>query len=451
MDLTDLTDLTDFANYLYKNKCFKIGEFILKSGIKSPYYLDLRGAICNPKLLINIVNYFNKFTYTHKNNYIVCGIPYSGIPLATLYSNYKNNPMIIIRKERKEYGTGKLIEGIYKKDDKVILMEDVISTGKSILEVIEQLELEGLIIKNICIVVDREMGGVEMLKKKGYDVKIMIKISDLLLKMYTLKHIDCIELSMCLQFSKYFEKINNSVLFHEKNIKSEIGQNLIKLMLKKNSNLCLSADVNSCDDLLNVAEKCGPYIVILKTHIDTLEEVNNDILKKLRLLADKYEFLIFEDRKLCDIGNTVKKQANLISNWADIVNMHSLAGEKSVESIDADIGLLLVGELSCKGNLIDYEYIIQTVEIAKKHSDKVFGFISQKAIGGTEFLHLTPGIKFSSGEDGMGQIYKTPQQAIKDGADLIIVGRGILEADDIEKECEKYKNAGWEEYVKKLL
>ena len=75
-------------------------------------------------------------------------------------------------------------------------------------------------------------------------------------------------------------------------------------MLKKRSNLCLSADVSTCEDLLKVADQCGSYIVVLKTHIDTLENVNSEILEKLRTLANKHNFLLFEDRKLCDIGNT---------------------------------------------------------------------------------------------------------------------------------------------------
>lgn len=444
-------DLDNFARFLHENGCFKTGEFILKSGIKSPYYLDLRGAICSPKISENIASGLYKLAAVPKNDGVVCGIPYSGIPLATQYSCKTNCPMIIMRKERKEYGTGRLIEGIYKEEDKVILIEDVVSTGKSIVEVIERLELEGLKVREILVVVDREMGGVEMLEKRGYKVKTLVKITDLLINMFMLKFIDYTMLNLCLQFNMYSQGVDGSVPFHEKEIKSEIGQNLVKLMLEKKSNLCLSADVASCDDLLCIADQCGPYIAVLKTHIDTLEGVNDVTLKQLRTLADKHRFLLFEDRKLCDIGNTVRKQAELISGWADIVNMHSLAGEKSVASVDAGLGLLLVGELSCEGNLIDYQYVTKTVEIARKHSDKVFGFISQKAIGGADFLHLTPGVKFSSGGDGMGQKYKTPQQAVAEGADLIIVGRGILEVDNVVEECRKYRAAGWEGYLKKLL
>lgn len=450
MQLKDF-DLDNFSRFLHENECFKIGEFILKSRIKSPYYLDLRCAICSPRILENIANSLYKLTSEPRHYDIVCGVPYSGIPLATQYSSISNCKMILMRKEIKEYGTGRLVEGLYKKGNGVILIEDVISSGKSIIEIIEKLEREELVVKEILIVVDREMGGVEMLQKRGYNVKVLVKITDLLFNMFNLKYIDYLILSECLAFNIYAQMIDNSLPFNEKSIKSEIGQKLIKLMLEKRSNLCLSADVNSCEDLLRVADQCGPYIVVLKTHIDTLKEVNETFLQELRVLADKHHFFIFEDRKLCDIGNTVRKQADLISDWADIINMHSLSGEKSVESVSANVGLLLVGELSCEGNLIDYQYVSRTVDIAKKHSDKVFGFISQKAIGGGEFLYFTPGVKFNTEGDGMGQKYKTPEQAISEGADLIIVGRGILEADDVVEECKRYKAAGWEGYLKKLL
>lgn len=444
-------DLVNFATFLCENECFKTGEFVLKSGIVSPYYLDLRGAICSPKMLPNIVSGLSMLLNYGLNNMVVCGVPYSGIPLATLFSVNTYSSMVIMRKERKEYGTGKLVEGVYKKGNECILIEDVISTGKSVVEAIEKLEQEGLKVKDILIVVDREMGGVEMLQKRGYRVKVLVTISKLLFKMYELKMIDFTLLNSCISFNMYTRYIDGSVPFSEKRIKSEVGQKLVRLMLEKRSNLCLSADVESCDQLLSVADQCGPYITVLKTHIDTLEDVNATVLEELRLLADKHKFFLFEDRKLCDIGSTVRKQADLISDWADIVNMHSLAGEKSVTSVGGDIGLLLIGELSCEGNLIDYQYISKTVEIAKKHDDRVFGFISQGAIGGDQFLHFTPGVKFSSGGDGMGQRYKTPERAIADGADLIIVGRGILQADDIVEECKRYREAGWKEYLKKIL
>jgi uridine monophosphate synthetase len=445
-------DIDSFAKFLYENKCFKTGDFTLKSGIKSPYYLDLRGAICDPKISSDISNALCRLDNNYYGSSILtCGIPYSGIPLATQYSILKKYRMIIMRKERKKYGTGRLIEGIYNKNDSVILIEDVISTGKSVIEVIEQIEAEGLKILKIFVVVDREMGGVEMLRKKGYKVNTLIKITDLFLKMFMLKYIDNSIFSKCLMFNSYSQYVDGSIPFNEKDIQSEIGKNIVKLMLNKKSNLCLSADVSTKEELLNVADQCGPYITVLKTHIDTLNDVNDDFLKKLIELSKKHSFYIFEDRKLCDIGNTVKKQANLISNWADIVNMHSLAGEKSVKSIDANIGLLLVGELSCEGNLIDYQYVTKTVDIARKSRDKVFGFISQKAIGGKDFLHFTPGVKFNTSGDGMGQKYKTPEEAIEDGADLIIVGRGILEADNIVEECKRYKEAGWNGYLKKLI
>ncbi|KAL5615259.1 hypothetical protein BROUX41_005313 [Berkeleyomyces rouxiae] len=116
---------------------------------------------------------------------------------------------------------------------------------------------------------------------------------------------------------------------------------LFRLMDLKASNLCLSADVSTARDLLFLADQIGPSIVVLKTHHDIISgwdySPNTGTGAKLASLARKHGFLIFEDRKFGDIGNTVQLQytggAARIIEWAHIVNVNMVPGKASVTSL----------------------------------------------------------------------------------------------------------------------
>jgi len=116
---------------------------------------------------------------------------------------------------------------------------------------------------------------------------------------------------------------------------------LLRLMDLKASNLCLSADVSSARELLGLADRVGPSIVILKTHHDLVAGWDNNSQTgtgaKLGQLARKHGFLIFEDRKFGDIGNTVQLQytsgSARIIEWANIVNVNMISGKSSVSAL----------------------------------------------------------------------------------------------------------------------
>lgn len=365
---------------------------------------------------------------------------------------------------------------------------------------------------------------------------------------------------------------------------------LFRLMELKQSNLCVSADVHSARELICLADKVGPSIVVLKTHYDLISgwdyNPQTGTGAYLAGLARKHGFLIFEDRKYCDIGSTVQAQyvggTARVVEWAHITNANISAGKPMVGAmaeaaakwreminyevrtsvtvgtpVDEDFenedeemadeadekvegngesarkastasepknfnmmappplrrdqdgrkgsivsittvtqsfepadsprlskslseaddvvypgieeaplerGLLLLAQMSSKGNLMDAHYTNVCIEAAREHKNFVMGYVAQSNLNSEpedNFIHMTPGCKLPPvGEeenggslegDGMGQQYNTPAKLIGlCGTDVVIVGRGIIKAGDPKSEAERYRVKAWKAYQDRM-
>ena len=235
------------------------------------------------------------------------------------------------------------------------------------------------------------------------------------------------------------------------------AKKLLGIVETKKSNLCLAADVTTKAELLKIADELGPYICLLKTHIDIITDFDTELITELQRLSEKHTFLIFEDRKFADIGNTVAHQYEggvyHIADWAHIVNAHTvpgpgiIAGLKKIGS-PKNRGLILIAEMSSEGTLATGDYQAATLKMAEANKDFVIGFITtKKMLDDPAFINFTPGVKLESSIDALGQQYLTPEKVIGENkSDIIIVGRGIYEATDPRAEAEKYRTAGWAAY-----
>ena len=176
---TSNTEISALADELLSAGCIKFGEFTLKSGLKSPIYIDLRRIISYPKLLAQIGEAFLPILEKLKFDRLA-GLPYAAIPIATAVSLQGNYPMIYPRKEVKTYGTKAEIEGEFNAGETALVIDDLATTGGSKFEAIEKLTAVGLVVKDIVVLVDRQSGAKESLEQAGYSMHAVITMTQLL-------------------------------------------------------------------------------------------------------------------------------------------------------------------------------------------------------------------------------------------------------------------------------
>ncbi|AQX03737.1 orotidine-5'-phosphate decarboxylase [Elizabethkingia meningoseptica] len=437
----------------YKLGIIKFGRFTLKSGIESPFYVDLRPLASDPKILKHLSNYLLEMLPLD-NFDLICGVPYAALPMATAMSLESYIPLIIKRKEAKAYGTKKLIEGIFQKGQNCLLVEDVITSGKSLLETIDEVENEGLNVSDIVVVLDRQQGGREKLQEKGYNVHTLFTISEVVEILQEEKQLMPDEVDRINDFLngnvvKFEEK--KKVRYEEKlnTIDHPVATKLLEIAIQKRSNLIASADVITTQELLNFAEIVGPHIAALKTHIDIITDFDYDkTIIPLKDIAAKHNFLLMEDRKFGDIGNTQELQFShgiyKIANWADMITAHAIGGSQALEGFH-NAGIITILGMSSKGTLTDAHYREEAMKIIINEPN-VMGCVAQNQIQ-DDLLLFTPGVNLSSEGDSKGQQYNTPEHVFKNlHTDFIIVGRGIYKSDDIEKAALTYRTKGWMAY-----
>ncbi len=174
---------------LIETECFKLGSFTLKSGLKSPFYVDLRRTSSSPKFMKEIGKAYAELLKELKCDRIA-GIPVAAMPLATVASLETGIPMIYPRITKKGHGTGNLIEGDFKKGERVVLLDDLITTGKSKIEAIEILRDAGLIVEDLVVLLERGSQGRKDMEAAGVNLYAFSPVEDLFLRCKELDLID---------------------------------------------------------------------------------------------------------------------------------------------------------------------------------------------------------------------------------------------------------------------
>lgn len=155
----------------------RFGDFTLTSGKKSNYYVDVKLAVTQPELLRAIAHALAPLSTGCDK---IAGVELGAVPIAVAVSMETNIPYIMIRKERKEHGTQRPFEGVLERGEEVLFVEDVVTTGGTLVRAIGSLRSMGAIVSKVACVVDREEGGLEALRYAGVDLHSIVKSRDLL-------------------------------------------------------------------------------------------------------------------------------------------------------------------------------------------------------------------------------------------------------------------------------
>ena len=176
---TALTTKEELTLALHDLGCIRFGEFTLVSGQRSPIYLDLRLLVSSPTLLRKAAQEYVQILHTLSFDRLAA-IPYAALPIGTAVSLEMDVPLVYPRKEVKGYGTRKVIEGHFEARERVVVLDDLITTGGSKVKAIAPLAQAGVSVEDVVVLVDREQGGAEELAEQGYRLHAVLRLTEML-------------------------------------------------------------------------------------------------------------------------------------------------------------------------------------------------------------------------------------------------------------------------------
>jgi uridine monophosphate synthetase len=173
----------DLILQLYDIECLLFGNYVQASGATFSYYIDLRRIISNPQIFHQVLNSYAEILKTLSFDRIA-GIPYGSLPTATGLSLMLHHPMIYPRKEVKAHGTRRVIEGNFNPGEKVVIVDDILISGKSAMEGADKLKSVGLNVEDIVVFIDHEEGVTDKLQSNGYRSYSVLKLSEITETLY---------------------------------------------------------------------------------------------------------------------------------------------------------------------------------------------------------------------------------------------------------------------------
>lgn len=397
------------------------GNFVLKSGAKSNVYADFRVIPQHPKIMARVCWEMSRLiSCSERSEPIFVGVPLGGIPFASTLASLCKRPLWLYRPNRmkKQHGISTDTNNNNKQEEEkskenkrkpIVIVEDVITVGTSVLEVVRELQEQGHHVCEIVCILDRRPIPTPM---NGIPVRSLFTSSFL--------------------SEKEEEEEPSSVQQKtEANALKQIKKNEHRQRLesqKEKSRLIVAIDIPDIHQALHLIKSVASSVCAIKLHLDIFTAQEQEMLRYwIPYWKKKYGFLVIEDRKLSDIGYVMMLQAQRIPSYVDMITCHGITGKESIEALDSvGFGLLPVVELSSSNNLIDYVYQYRLLDMLK-HCKNIAGLITQHPVDG--YLCLSPGFQSKQQEqnDGKGQQYKGIDDMT---TDFCIMGRSVYNSLD---------------------
>ena len=172
----------EFATFLFEKKIIRFGDFTLASGNKSPYYIDLRLVPSYPheyrKMIKGLQNLIAE-DIGFENFHSLVSVPTGGLMVAASLATEIVKPLIYVRKQAKEHGTGKAVEGVTCQDMKLLMIEDVVTSGGSVINAIKSIKEEKMVVTDAYAIVDRMEGATQALQAEGVKLHSLLTINDI--------------------------------------------------------------------------------------------------------------------------------------------------------------------------------------------------------------------------------------------------------------------------------
>ncbi|MEM3737156.1 MAG: phosphoribosyltransferase family protein [Candidatus Bathyarchaeia archaeon] len=190
MNKTRIETAKSFSQLLWRTGTIKFGAFTLANGSLTPYYIDLKVIPSFPSAFREVIRiYINEAENVGTSNYeAIAGMPPTGLIFASVVAYELGKPAIYPRKEAVEW-RGKRITGVIKPGERVLIIDDIITTGKSILETAEIVRAEGGVVEDAIVLLDREEDGVTSLSLNGIKLHAFTKVRDVAEALYELQEI----------------------------------------------------------------------------------------------------------------------------------------------------------------------------------------------------------------------------------------------------------------------
>ncbi|MFY9300103.1 MAG: orotate phosphoribosyltransferase [Candidatus Nitrosotenuis sp.] len=183
----------EFATFLHKNGIIKFGDFTLASGKKSPYYVDLRLVPSHPHQFRRMIKHLQNLISEQvgfDNFDAVASVPTGGLVIASSLAFELVKPLVYVRSQAKEHGTGRLVEGLVSNGMRMLVVDDVATTGGSVINGVRELKKAGAKISDAYVIVNRLEGAREGLKKEGVTLHHLLDVFEIAKILHEQKLID---------------------------------------------------------------------------------------------------------------------------------------------------------------------------------------------------------------------------------------------------------------------